>query len=189
MRDPDVITFTNHGYLRLDSHNIVHFRAKCNDRGRPGDLILSTDMEVIATIANAFTCAAFDKLKRGYPVTISYLLIKDQCPSLFIFGIFDIFLFTPSTKKALGIIRLNRRKHEDSGFYHLFIHEFEEYFIVRYESGICKISYNGSSIWHIPLKWDDVFIKEEDKLFVFNSEFLQEGKNWRLDLNTGHKLM
>lgn len=123
----------------------------------------------------------YDESLKLYPATPKYFAGHGQKTFLFLIDLFKILFVAPRSHEVSQVVQLNRKSEEDQGFYHLFIHQYDEFFLVRYESGVCKIRYDGLLVWHKGLTWDDLFLRAENDTLIYSKE-------WRIDLTDGRIL-
>jgi hypothetical protein len=122
--------------------------------------------------------------KCQFPVLLEYYSAPNPQPFLFLIGLFEVW-FVSSALVPWQCARLYRAEEHDRGFFNLVIHEQPDFFLIRYESGLCKCHYDGTTSWHIALRWDDVFVREDEGYFIYSNEFTNKGKEFKIHLDSG----
>lgn len=150
----------------------------------PGDIVMVVGNTTM--LLNKFSAREnYDRKTNSYPASIGYLYFNVVYPILLIFGLYKIVCIKSGNIVEEALL-LNRSDKDDQGFFTSFdIHEYEEFFIVRYESGLARFSYDGHCDWHTFLKCDDFLVRAESERLVFENEHIENGKEWFIQLSDG----
>lgn len=189
MRNPDSVEVLERENLRVEGYPILQINAEPNDRGQLTDLQLAVEGRPIANLERFAACSAYDIAKGSYPIILEYFAGIFRLPYLFLIGIFKIWFIAPVSLAASRAVLLHRSSKDDQAFYNLFIHEYDGFFLIRYESGVCRLNYDGVMEWHTALKWDDIYLGEDREGLFYSNEHLNDGKEWKIQMIDGRILM
>lgn len=187
MKKVDNMQITDAASLTADGYPTLHLQVTCDKLAKYANLAIGVEKKTIAELKNfaqSYFCPWQHGRHAGYLVDVDFLTGTLMHPCVFLFGVEEVWYVSPGLR-ASQVVKLNRRDTDDRSFYHLFVHEYDDFFILRYESGMCRITYDGKLIWHIKLYWDDLFDREEEHAFVFSNEHTDNGKEWRINLVDG----
>ena len=183
MNEPACLRVSDRESLRIPGYPVMEISAACGQR-EPVDVTIEVDAVPISTVKQFAGRAAYDSATGTFPANIEYFAGTLPRPFLFLIGLFEIWFISPSLD-ATRVVRLKRSSAEDPGFFALWIHAYDSFFLVRYESGVCRLAYDGRVEWHISLKWDDIFLREALNSLVYSNEHLEDGKEWRIRIDNG----
>lgn len=185
MREPDTVEIIGCECLQVVGYPTLQLSVACDERGRPADLAITTDGRLVANLKQFASCGPLSAAAGVFPAIIEYFAGTAQLPFLFLIGLFEVWFVNPISLIASKVTELHRNRCEDTGFYHVCLHEYEGFVLLRYEAGLCKVGYDGALAWHIALKWDDIFIREEPNAVIYSNEHSNDGKEWKISLDDG----
>jgi hypothetical protein len=184
-RGPNEFSFADWLELSLPGYEI-QLEAIRDNAGRTGSVRIKTEVGTIEI--KDFVLPSYDVRSIGklFPARVGYLASHGPRPFLFLIGDTRIYFIAPRSFAVSEVVQLHRSKEDDAGFRHLFLHEFADSFLVRYETGVCRIDYDGALLWHTPpLSLNDTFVRDENGTLLYSNEFVQNGREWAVDFASG----
>jgi hypothetical protein len=187
-RIPDEISFSDRIELSLPGYEIL-LEALRDNAGRTGSVRIRS--EGGTTEIKEFVVPSYDSRSAGkfLPAHVGYVAGGGPSPFLFLIGDTRIVFVAPRSLAVSEVVQLHRSPEDDAGFQHLFVHELADSFLLRYETGVCRIGYDGALRWHSSLfSLNDIFIRDENGTLIYSNEFEQNGREWAIDLASGTRL-
>jgi hypothetical protein len=184
-RIPNEVSFSDQVAISLPGYNL-QLEAVRDKAGLTGSVRIRT--QAGTTEIKDFVLPTYDVKSTGQfqPVCVGYLAGHGPRPLLFLIGDTRIVFVAPRSFSVSEVVQLHRSPEDDAGFQHLFVHEFEDSFLARYERGVCRIGYDGALRWHTPpLSLNDIFVRNEKGTLIYGNESVQNGREWTIDFASG----
>ncbi len=126
--------------------------------------------------------------KLGNGLYLHYVRQDKTATSVTIIGMYSAVSVVGREATVNSVAEFNRSADDDQGFYHMKFLEVDGGFIIVYEGGAIRLTFDGKLEWQVKLCWDDNYHDCDSDLLYYSSEYGEfASKRWGISVRDGTK--